>query len=175
MKYKIMITISVLAFILLSASMTYSFFSSDTTLNNVDERIASFIFNAETLEKLEIPLVDLIPGHSEEYEFSIGNTSENKTSDVTIQYQLTIETPHLTPLIIELYKSDELVMSCDETYSRNDNNELVCNTEIQELIHSETNLDNYKLKVTFDEQYNDETYSNLIDYINIQIKSYQKI
>ena len=66
-------------------------------------------------------------------------------------------------------------MSCDESYSRNENNELVCNSPIQELSHDDENMDNYKLRVTFDGLYNDESFSNLIDYINIEIKSYQKV
>ena len=66
-------------------------------------------------------------------------------------------------------------MTCDETKNRNDNNELVCKTPIQELIYEEESEDNYQLKVTFDNNYNTEEYANLIDYINIEIKSYQKV
>ena len=42
-------------------------------------------------------------------------------------------------------------------------------------IISINNTDDYVLKVTFDSNYSDEAYSNLIDYINIEIKSYQKV
>ena len=78
-------------------------------------------------------------------------------------------------MIIELYKDDELILTCDESYSRNDNNELVCNSSIQELSHDDENIDNYTLKITFDGLYSDESYSNLIDYVNIEVKSYQKV
>lgn len=155
--------------------ITYSYFNSDVQLNSVDQRLAKFIFDTETLDRLELPLIDLTPGQTEEYNFSIGNGSDGSLSDVTIEYQLTILTPHFTPLIIELYKDEDLIMSCDETYSRNDNNELVCNSSVQELSHDEEALDNYTLRVTFDSLYGDEVYSNLIDYINIEIKSYQKV
>jgi hypothetical protein len=40
--------------------------------------------------------------------------------------------------------------------------------------HSSERLDNYKLKVKFSNEYNDEVYSNLTDYINLEIKSWQK-
>jgi hypothetical protein len=43
------------------------------------------------------------------------------------------------------------------------------------LKHSETNLDNYKITVEFPSEYNDEIYANLVDYINIEAKSWQKI
>ena len=34
---------------------------------------------------------------------------------------------------------------------------------------------NYKLRISFPEEYNDEIYSNLVDYIDIEIKSWQKV
>lgn len=175
MKYKILIVLFILMFIVFGSGITYSYFNSSTTFNSVNQKIAGFVFDAETLDRLELPLMDLTPGASEEYEFSVSNTSSNKTSDVTILYQLTLLTPHYTPLIIQLYKGNTLVMTCDENYSRNSNNELVCNSPQQELTHSNAHTDNYKLKVTFDSRYDGLEYSNLIDYINIEIKSYQKV
>ena len=175
MKYKILISLFIVMFFIFGIGITYSYFSSDATLSSVDQRIAKFVFDAETLDRLELPLVDLTPGQTEEYNFSISNGSSDLLSDVTIEYQLTILTPHFTPLIIELYKGEDLILSCDETYSRNENNELVCNSPVQELSYEEENLDNYTLRVTFDGLYSDESFSNLIDYINIEIKSYQKV
>ena len=175
MKYKILIALFVIVFLVLSSGLTYSYFNSDVDYISVDQKIASFIFDTETLDRLELPLIDLKPGQVNEYNFSVSNTKETKTSDVTILYQLTILTPHFTPLIIEVYKGNELVMTCDENYSRNANNELVCNTDVFELSHSSANQDDYKLKLTFDSRYDDLSYTNLIDYINIEIKSYQKV
>ena len=175
MKYKILIALFVIVFLVLSSGLTYSYFNSNVDYISVDQKIASFIFDTETLDRLELPLVDLKPGQVNEYNFSISNTKENKTSDVTILYQLTILTPHFTPLIIEVYKGNDLVMTCDENYSRNANNELVCNTDVFELSHSGAKQDDYKLRITFDSRYDDLSYTNLIDYINIEIRSYQKV
>jgi len=175
MKYKILIALFVIVFLVLSSGLTYSYFNSSVDFISVDQKIASFIFDTETLDRLELPLVDLKPGQTNEYNFSVSNTKQDKTSDVTILYQLTILTPHFTPLIIEVYKGEELVMTCDENYSRNSNNELVCNTDVFELSHSKVKTDDYKLKITFDERYSDLSYTDLIDYINIEIKSYQKV
>lgn len=175
MRYKIMMVLLIIVFFVLSLGLTYSYFNSSSSVSTVDQRLAHFVFDTETLDRLELPLIDLTPGVVNSYNFSISNTSDEVTSDVTIEYELTILTPHFTPLIIELYKDDELVMSCDETYSRNENNELVCNSSMQELSHDSEYTDDYVLKVTFDGNYSDEAYSNLIDYINIEIKSYQKV
>ena len=175
MKYKITMILIIFTVFILSLGLTYSYFNSNSNLNTVDQRLAKFVFDTETLDRLELPLIDLTPGVINSYNFSISNTSDEITSDVTIEYELTILTPHFAPLNIELYKDEELIMSCDETYSRNENNELVCNSSVQELSHDSEYTDNYVLKVTFDGNYNDEIYSNLIDYINIEIKSYQKV
>ena len=175
MKYKVIMCIILIEFLLLSVGLTYSYFNSNSVVNSVDQRLAHFVFDAEELDHLELPMIDMTPGVENSYDFSISNTTNDITSDVSIEYELTILTPHYIPLIIELYKDDELVLSCDETYSRNDNNELVCNTSIQELSHDDQYVDDYTLKVTFDEEYDDEEYSNLIDYINIDVKSYQKV
>ena len=88
---------------------------------------------------------------------------------------MTILTPHYAPLIIELYKDNELVLSCNETYSRNDNNELVCKTDVFELSHEKDEQNGFELKITFDKKYDSEEFANLVDYINLEIKSYQKV
>lgn len=175
MRYKIMIVLLIVVFFVLSLGLTYSYFNSSSSLNTVDKRLAHFVFDTETLDRLELPLIDLTPGVVNNYNFSISNTNDDITSDVSIEYELTILTPHFTPLIIELYKDDELIMACDESYSRNENNELVCNSPLQLLSHDSEYTDDYILRVTFDSNYSDEVYSNLIDYINIEVKSYQKV
>ena len=162
-------------FLMFGFGLTYSYFSNEMDYISTDQKVASFIFNTTSLDRLELPLTDLKPGDTREYNFSVSNTKSNKTSDVTIIYQLTILTPHFTPLDIELYRGNTKVMTCDETYSRNTNNELVCNTEVFELSHQNESTDNFSIKITFDDKYNDLTYSNLIDYLNVEIKSYQKV
>ena len=43
------------------------------------------------------------------------------------------------------------------------------------MSHNIESLDNYKLVVKFPESYNDEMYKDVVDYIDIAIKSWQKI
>jgi hypothetical protein len=143
-----------------------------------EQDVAKFVFNAQSLDQIQLPLIDLNPGSTKEYTFAVSNNYAGTLSDVTIEYQMTIETYHLIPLVIELYKmngeTEELILTCDENYTRNSENELICNSSTQEMGYSTLKLDNYKLKVTFPNQYNGEAYSDLVDYINIEIKSSQK-
>ncbi len=178
-KKRIVIVLFVLSFLMLGYSVAYSFFRSNTTLSSNETDIASFIFNAENLDEFQLSLNDLKPGDDIEYPFSVSNNYMGKISNVSVNYRITLKTYHLLPLIIELYKIDgeneELVLTCDETYERNSENEIVCDTPAQELGHVSGKLDDYKLKVKFSNDYNDIVYADLVDYLNIEIESWQKI
>ena len=174
MKKKILIILILLSSITLISSATYSLFTTDAIVSTIDQKIAKFIIDADSFDNLEIPLSNMNPGDIKEINFSISNSKEDKSSDITIGYILTIKTPHYMPFIIELFKEDELLMTCDESYSRNDLNEIVCHTDEQVLLKENKLIDNYKLKITFDKKYNDYSYSDLIDYINVELNSYQK-
>lgn len=179
-QYRIIGVLLFLIAITFSSGLTYSFFHSQSTLNSNNTNIAKFVFNTEELDNIELPLVDLKPGFNSEFLFSIKNSLEESISDVTLEYQLIIKTFQLVPLKINLYKVEDeeshLISTCDNTSSRDaDTNEVICNTEVMTLKHSETNLDNYKITVEFPSEYNDEIYANLVDYINIEAKSWQKV
>lgn len=175
MKVKVFIIISFLTLLIFGVGITYSFFNSGVTMSGVDQKLAGFIFNATPTDRIEIPIGELAPGDNETHEFSITNVRDGKKSDVSIEYELTILTPHYAPFIIELYKDDELVLTCDESFTRNENNELVCTTDTFTLSHENEELNNFKLSITFDKNYDTNEYMNLVDYVDVDIKSYQKI
>lgn len=179
-KKKVLMILVFIAFLLFGSGITYSVFTSGAALDIANQRIAKFIFNTEKLDHLELSLVDINPGSSEDYAFSVNNTSETALSNITVNYQIIVKTFHLIPLDIDLYKLDEndkevLLMRCDESYSRNTENELICNSEVQEMPYTKEAIENYKLKVSFPSKYGEEKYSNLVDYIDLEIKSWQKI
>lgn len=178
MKKRMFIIGFILVGIILSVSLTYSVFNDKTNMTSNNENFAKFIFNTEVLEEIELSLVDLKPGDTKEYNFSVSNNKNGKTSNISIEYVITLNTFHFIPLTIELYSvtdKEELIMTCDETYERNTNKELVCSLPSKELSHLNDKEDKYKLIVHFDEKYNTEEYSDLVDYINLNIKSSQKI
>lgn len=178
-KNKVFILISLILFLIAGAGVTYSILLSNGDGDPIDKNIAKFVFNTETLDELEISLIDMKPGDSNEYLFSVSNGDAEAISSVIVEYQLTIKTYHFVPLEIELYKivneEDVLILDCDETYSRNTENELVCNSANQELGYSVEQFDNYKLIINFPSEYDEDTYSNLADFINLEISSWQKI
>lgn len=179
MRKKIILVIFLGLLVTFLSGITYSLFNSGALMTSTNQGIASFIFEANNLEHIDLNLNGLIPGDEKEYLFSVTNTNEKSISDVTVEYELIIKTYHFIPITIDLYKvtdeSEELIGSCDETSARNSSNELVCKMPISILLNSQEQIDDYKLKITFPKEYNDVSYSNLVDYINIEINSWQKI
>lgn len=171
---KKVIILGALVVFLFGVGITYSLLTSGARVIS-DQDIAKFIFNAEVLDNLNLPLVDLKPGDTQEYLFSVTNNENDDISDVTIEYQIIIKTFHLIPTTIKLYKADDtLILECDEPGYRNDKNELVCNSTIETMEYTSAELDDYKLVVLFNEEYNDIAYSELVDYLSVDIKSWQK-
>lgn len=175
MKRRIKIILIIMLAITITTSMTYSLYTSGGDIN-VESSLASFVLNVEKTESIDIPLQDLKPGDELVYDFSILNNSDDKTSDVSIVYNITIMTLHFIPLDINLYDSnDNLVLTCDEGYSRNLRNELECKSNDIDMSYLKGIKDDYKLKIKFDEKYSESEYSSLVDYINLKIDSYQKV
>jgi len=179
MKYKLIIGIFAMIILILGFGITFSLFHSENNLNSTDQNIAKFIFNTESLDQLELSIIDLTPGNTKEFSFSVSNNTSGIISNVSVEYQMILKTYHIAPLTINLYKLngevEDLILTCDESFTRNSNNELICNTELQDMGHDAEALDNYVLKIGFPIEYNTEEYSDLIDYIDIELQSWQKI
>ena len=131
MKKKIYLIVILIVLVTFFSGITYSFFNSAAEMKSSNQGIASFIFEANNLDHIDLSLNGLVPGEEKEYLFSVTNTNENDISDVTVEYQLVINTYHFIPITIDLYRvteeKDVFVGNCDETTSRNTNNEIVCN------------------------------------------------
>lgn len=178
MKRKIYIALSLILLVLFFSGITYSLFHSNTSLNSSNQGLANFVFNAENLDSISLNLEDLTPGTTLEYEFSVTNKELEKISDVTIEYELKIKTYHFIPLNIELYKitdKEEKVGNCEDDYERDSNNQLVCNMPIEQMDKNVNTTDNYKIVISFPSEYSGIEYSNLVDFIDIEIDSWQKI
>ena len=174
MKRIIIITILVIG-IILGIGITYSMYTSEARIKS-DISLATFVFDTDRKELINIPISNIKPGDNLKYEFAISNNSNTEKSDVTIKYNIKIKTMHFMPLEISIYDIDDnLVMACDETNERNSLNELECISEDIIMPYMENVKDEYYLKLVFPLEYSDIEYSSLVDYINLEIDSSQKI
>lgn len=181
MNKKKIILILLIAYILIfGVNTTYSMYNSS---NNAEVQLnfAKIIFNNEEIDSLSLPISDLIPGESLEYKFIVSNNKDGIRSEINIGYSINIETFKIIPVNIELYNIEEEkpILSCDDKeFKRNTENKLICNTENFKLDFDNDNTENYILKISFD-KYNEnndiwtEEYSELIDFIDIKINSWQ--
>lgn len=180
-KYKLLLGLLLMVMLLLSSGITYSVFNSGSTLNTPDQQIAKFVFDTNVVDYIELNLTNINPGDKKEYLFSVSNSQSENLSNITVNYEITVKTYHFMPLTIELYKTDAnnnetLIMDCNENYyARNSSNELICNSPTQIMSFSNEVLENYKIIVTFPSEYNNEIYANLVDYIDLEISSRQKL
>lgn len=178
MKKRLFILIAFGVLNVLLVGVTYSLFNADTGII-VNQKIAKFVFEAKKTDVISVPLTNLNPGESSSYSFQVTNNLDEITSDVNINYQCVVKTMHMMPLDIKLYKveedSEELVMECDEKVGRNDNNLVVCNSIEQSMSYTEEVLDDYRLDISFPEKYNGLDYTELVDFIDIEIRSWQNV
>lgn len=180
-KYKFIAILFMITMLLFGSGITYSIFNSGSNLQTASQQIAKFVFNTSVTDYIGLDLTDIKPGDSKEYLFSVSNSESKNLSDITVNYQITIKTYHFMPITIELYKIGELnaetlVMDCNEDYySRNSSNELVCNSPMQLMSYATEALDNYKIKLTYSQEYSNDSYADLVDYIDLEINSWQKL
>lgn len=173
---KIIIIIILIVCISIGVGITYSAYKIEASTKTNVVSLATFVFDTDKKDLINIPISNIAPGDDLEYKFSVSNSSKDKKSDVTIKYNIILKTMHFIPLEIKLYdKEDNLVLTCDENTKRNKINELECTTEDIIMPYVEDITDEYKLKLNFSNEYNGIEYSSLVDYINLEIKSSQKI
>lgn len=175
MKYRLILIFILFGLIICFTGITYSMFNSESSFSVKNMQIAEFIFESERTDRIELDFADLKPGDSKEFNFQVSNAKDDVITNVTTQYQIIIKTFHFMPLLIELYKDNEIVMTCNEKYSRNNDNALVCNSDVWEMNYNSVETENFKIKVTFPSEYNSYEYTELVDYIDIHISSWQKI
>ena len=175
MKRRIVIIIILFMMLISFSKITYSLFTSGTLLSLEQMEIAEFIFETKRTNHIELEFTDFKPKDTNEYYFEVTNTKDNIITNVTTEYQIMIKTFHFMPLLIELYKDDDIVMVCNEDYLRNSDNALVCDSKVWEMGHNSTTTEEFKIKVSFPSQYNSQEYTELVDYIDLDISSWQKI
>lgn len=184
LKKKIILILILTYILIFGVSTTYSMYTDKTTAKIDNLEFAKIIFNNEELNELSLPINNLIPGDSIDYKFKISNNKNGVRSEINIGYYITIETYHIIPTTIKLYSMDELeefILECNEdNYPRNHENKLVCKTSNFNLNYQEDTSNSYKLNITFDELDKEnkpwsEEYSDLIDFIDIKINSWQVV
>lgn len=144
---------------------------------NID---VAFYLLKEDYQTMNLNLDSILPQDNEyEYYFKIGNQDGEKTADLDLQYSLGVRTTTNLPLTYELYEIGEDSSTTDVvvknevkkdehgTYFR------YITTEDVELKYTNPKTIYYKLVVKFPKNYNSISYQDIIELIEISVKSEQ--
>lgn len=151
---------------------------------SVAEVDVAFYLLKEDLQSMTINLDSLFPQENAYiYTFSIGNTDGTNTAEVDLTYDLKLKTTTNLPLKYKLYMNenytdknakdiiikDEIIQDDDGTYFK----EISTDTQTLEYTKNTTNV--YQLVVEFPGNYDDESYQDIIEAIEISIEGKQLI
>lgn len=143
--------------------------------------IAFYLFK-EDYKTMTLNLAELLPRDDVYvYNFSIGNQDGEEIAEVDIEYELTLRTTTNLPLTFELYMNENYTdnnatniitqenIALDEygTYFR------TMTTDKIYLSYKQEKTNSYQLVIHFPKNYNQETYQNIIELLEINVNAQQ--
>ena len=181
---KINLLVIVLLILIKIMPVTLSKYQS-SGIGNMNSNIAFYLLTADYLTQ-KIKLSDLTPSDNPYvYTFTVGNEKDSKTSEVDIEYILSIVTTTNLPLRYELYENSNYQ---DENAVNliNDSNTVIEKDEdgayFQKFTFEKENLyfnnpstNTYTLLVYFDKSNNDAKYQDTVEGLRIIVDSKQII
>lgn len=180
----LIIVLIVINIVIIGFKSTLSSYFSTGSGKTKNLTFAKIVFNNKETSDLGLSLGNLNPSQVKEYTFQVSNYKDGAASETNIGYNISLETFHFIPTVIELYKKNEVtndyefVLSCDENSKRNEENKIVCTSREYSLNYKKNQNDDFLVKVIYQstnfnqEPWSDE-YANLTDFIDIKIHSWQ--
>lgn len=172
---KIIILICVILLLLLVIRVTLGSFESNGS-GSAKASIAFYLFDVSSQTK-SFKLSDIKPdGNDNIYNISVYNYSNNKVSEIDLDYVLSIKTTTNVPVDYSLYLNDETenIMSNRELYTDNYGVYFYKYKSIsRNFKHGVKSEDNYKLVVNFPSSYSSSDYQGLIDSVEITAEARQ--
>lgn len=145
---------------------TISKFRSSVATNST----AKVAYPAIDLTSNQILETSINPDSTEkEFVFSVKNSNDENKTQVTMQYNIQIETLSNLPLEFELYTYNNETKG--ETNLLKENGNITDNFIFNDFVNDE--LNKYKLIIKWKEKETDYRYSNTIDYVRIKVNSEQ--
>ncbi len=182
-RLKLVMTIFVLLLVHRIVFNSFSLYESNA-VSEASIDVAFFLL-ADTYEKQTINIGNMLPGDTKTLEFSISNykldevTNEEEVTETDMEYDVVVRSTTNLPLQYEVYKSinggtsEPIALTVVED---------AWNTPFYTIIDEEGDFefttgqtDTYEIKVTLPEEYDDITYQNVIECIEISVTGHQKV
>lgn len=163
-------------------ALVLSRYESNTNSNaNVD---IAFYLLKEDYKQMTLNLGTILPKNEKYvYTFSIGNEEGSKVAEVDLRYNLKIRTTTNLPLTYELYRDQDYdnpnsanIIRTNEV-TKDEDGTSFRNIGIDEVLlrYKEPETNTYYLVVNFPENYNEKTYQDIIEMIEISVDAKQVI
>jgi hypothetical protein len=124
------------------------------------------------LDSSKVLEISLNPtAEAKEYVFSVSNSKDNSSSEVSMAYKIQIETMNNLPLDFELYTYDNGVVGTDNLF---ENNGSITKDAVKfEVSDNQTVTNTYKLIIKWRENNTSYKFNQVEDYIKIVVNSTQ--
>lgn len=150
--------------------------SNSNSKANVD--IAFYVLN-EDYQSMTLNLGKIAPSNNlYTYNFSVSNEKDGKIAEVDIEYELKIRSTTNLPLEMHLYKiENENKIEGTSTIEQDEDGMYFNIFKVDKCIfyYSTPRTDSYTLEILFPEKYNEETYQDITDLIEISVDAKQII
>ena len=150
--------------------------SNSDSKANVD--IAFYVLN-EDYQSMTLNLGKIVPSANlYTYNFSVSNEKDGKIAEVDIEYELKIRATTNLPLDMHLYKIENESKIEGTSSIEQDEDEMYFNilkVDKEIFYYSTPRTDSYTLEILFPEKYNEETYQDITDLIEISVDAKQII
>lgn len=181
---KINLLVIILLILIKIMPVTLSKYQS-SGIGNMNSNIAFYLLTADYLTQ-KIKLSDLTPSDNPYvYTFTVGNEKDSKTSEVDIEYILSIVTTTNLPLRYELYENsnyqDEnavnLITTSNTVIEKDEDGTYFqkFTFEKENLYFNNPSTNTYTLLVYFDKSNNDAKYQDTVEGLRIIVDSKQII
>ena len=173
-KVQVLVFLLVVALLFYVVQSSYALFRThaDGSLGSVS--FAKFVFEGELTDTLSFDIQNLLPGESKTFHFTVSNVDSSVTTDVTVNYEISVDSLEMLPLTYTLTvgSSPTNLFTCGSggTY--------LCETGDIALTYTDNTTRTYTLTVSFpslDGNNNPwgEEYANKIESVNLRIHSWQ--
>lgn len=164
--------------IILIIKSSFAKYRSSAT-SNADVNLAYYIFNNQDISQ-DLKLDSILPSQTPyNYTLLVANNDGQRRTETAIQYSFEIKTTTNLPLNYRFYNSQDLtnnLVSSSNTSADEDGTYYKYITATGGNFGFQTNEQaTYILQVEFPEEYNVSQYEGIIEYIQITIKSNQRI
>lgn len=176
LKIEICIFFALLIGLLILVPFTLSRFKTESRADATID-IAFFVTN-DTYNYQEITLVDMVPGDTKDYTFSVSNFKDDLRTEVNLKYNVEVLTTTNIPLEYELYlnnngvdneivDTNEIIQDDDNTYFRS------IKTIEKDFNFNENKTDIYRLVIKYPSEQKDIKYQDSAENIEIRVNAKQ--